>query len=95
MIYRDAQKRWVIDPTHLREYTRDDQLVPKFASCGLETVCSVKTLHRFPVTDYFLKRLGYPRDVYQTHRIWKALRRVRVPIIGYYNWEFVLRKPGS
>ena len=84
--------KWTIDPTHLREYRRDQDLLPLFGNAGLQVLGSWKTLDGRAVVDSVLRRLGAKRDVY-TNRLLRALRKVRVPIPGYYIWEIVCKKP--
>jgi len=88
--YRN-QGRWVLDPTHVREYTEDHQLLLKIERAGLTLVESNKTLFYFPLLDFFLKRLGSGRDIY-SNRILRSLRNIKVPIPGYYLWEIVVNK---
>lgn len=83
--------KWTIDPTHLREYTADDQLLPLFEQYGFELVENRKTLDSRPIMDAVLRRLGARRHIY-SNRLLRSLRKVRVPIPGYYNWEMVWRK---
>lgn len=81
---------WVIDPTHLREYSQDSQLL-KILDKDFYIVRNDKTLQWFPVIDFVVKRIGLvikQRD----SLLWQALRAIRVPILGYYNWELVLIK---
>lgn len=83
--------RWVLDPTHLREYTRDSQLLDIFKRYGFDILVNQKTLDGRPVIDSIIRRLGGGRQVYG-NRILKMLRSFRVPIPGYYNWEIVCKK---
>lgn len=50
-----------------------------------------KTLQWFPITDFIFKRIGAKRSVYN-NKIAKFLRNVKMPILGYYNWDLVLQK---
>src|SRR5207248_2495402 len=50
--------RWVIDPTHLREYRNDAELLRERAPAGLQVAENRKTQLFFPVADFFLRRLG-------------------------------------
>jgi len=84
--------RWVLDPTHLREYTDDRQLTRIIEENGLEVVESAKVPMRFPVTDLALRLLPGDHLVYSRHKTLSALRRFLLPIPGYYIWELVLRK---
>ena len=88
--YRN-QGHWVLDPTHIREYTSDAQLLTKLNRTGLTLVKSQKTLFKFPVSDFFLRRIGGKIEAYR-HPFFRALRALKVPIVGYYVWELVLSK---
>ena len=83
--------KWRIDPTHLREYDRDDQLLPLLERQGLEVLVNKKTLDGRPIMDALLRRLGAARSVY-VNPLLKRLRGIRVPIPGYYIWEIVCKK---
>jgi ubiquinone/menaquinone biosynthesis C-methylase UbiE len=90
--YKNKDYVWVIDPTHVREYTSDDQLFKVLKKYNLKIVSQKKTLHWFAVTDFILKRIGLSRYVYEHSLYLKFLRKVKVPIPGYYNWELVCKK---
>ena len=83
--------RWTIDPTHLREYTQDRQLLDIFRRYDFEILDSKKTLDGRPVLDSLLRRVGAGNKVYDK-RLLRVLRRVSVPIPGYYIWEIAGRK---
>lgn len=80
---------WVIDPTHLREYSNDSQLLKLFIE--YRVVVNKKTLQWFPVADFITKRIGFNKRS-KDGLIWKIIRLLRVPILGYYNWELVFVK---
>lgn len=89
--------RWVLDPTHVREYISDDQLLNLFREAGLEILKTRKTLLRFSALNFFLKRVLFrflpPNWRVYENRFLNALRRItRVPVPGYYYWEVVVRK---
>ncbi len=83
--------RWTIDPTHRREYTQDRQLLDIFRRCDFEILESKKILDGRPVLDSLLRRVGAGNKVYD-RRLLRVLRRVSVPIPGYYIWEIAGRK---
>ena len=83
--------KWVLDPTHLREYQSDTELLREPTPAGLTVVENRKTQLFFPLADFFLRRLGAGSHIYSSAWL-RAIRRVRVPIPGYFNWELVLRK---
>lgn len=88
--YRNNGK-WVLDPTHLREYTERSQLVKIIKKFDFKILAESKTVYKFPLTDFFLKRLGCRGDVYK-NKFLNFFRKVKVPIFGYYNWEFIIQK---
>jgi len=90
--YKNDKGKWVLDPTHLREYRHDKELVPFLEKSGFKIIYHQKTLWQFPITDFFLKRLGFGSDIYQRSRLLRALRIVKLPILGYYCWELVSQK---
>ena len=83
--------RWVLDPTHLREYTKDEELLDILDGEGFEVLENQKTLDGRPLMDAVLRRLGAGRSLYD-NRFFRVLRRLRVPIPGYFNWEIACVK---
>ncbi len=83
--------RWVLDPTHIREYTEENALLDLFVKHGLKVLENRKSLFWFPVTDFIFKRIGLGRNIYRSRFI-KFLRKIKVPIFGYYEWEMVFTK---
>lgn len=90
--YRNAKGQWALDPTHLREYQREEDLLPLLEKSGFKIIKTKRIFWRFPLTDFFLKRFGFEPDIYQKSRFWRNLRVVRLPIIGYYYWEIICQK---
>lgn len=86
-----CNNKWTIDPTHLREYSEEAELLPLLESGGFEILANVKTLDSRPVADAVFRRLRVSKYAYQVPFI-RLLRKIRVPIPGYYIWELVLRK---
>lgn len=83
--------KWALDPTHLKEYTSETQLLDKIAKCKFEILVNKKSMYWFPISDFIFKRVGIKRNAYN-NKFLKLLRYIKIPIIGYYNWEIVLRK---
>ena len=84
--------RWVLDPTHLREYSREAQLLDLILASGFRVLENQKSLFWFPVIDFFVKQIEIKNRSLYENRIPSLLRRIKVPILGYYNWELVLVK---
>jgi len=89
--YRNG-KKWVLDPTHLREYSSDSQLLNLFDKNKFKLLEEKKHLQWFPVSDFFVKRMGLGNRKLYENKIMRMLRKIRIPIFGYYNWEIVLEK---
>ena len=69
------QHKWVLDPTHLREYTADSQLTSLIKKHALKIIEQKKT----PL-------------VYTLALPFSFLRKIKIPIWGYYIWELVVQK---
>jgi len=82
--------KWTLDPTHVKEYTDESQLLDIIKKYDFELLVSKKEMFWFPVLDFILKRVGISRDTYENEFL-RLLRNIKVPIIGYYNWEILLR----
>lgn len=80
----------VLDPTHVREYT-DIELYRKVKKL-FGRVLQYKIPVWFSTTDYILPRLGIQGHCYEDSWILRQLRRFKLPIVGYYTWEFLLWK---
>ena len=89
--FRRCNGRWALDPTHVREYRRNQELLDPTRDAGMEVLESRKTLISFPLIDPLLRLLRVPRRVFLRSRLLRGLRRIKLPILGYYNWELVLR----
>jgi 2-polyprenyl-3-methyl-5-hydroxy-6-metoxy-1,4-benzoquinol methylase len=90
--YRNHGK-WVIDPTHLREYMEDSELLGSVGTAGLKVLESKKMAAWFPLVDFFVKRLHIKSRKVFENKFLRVIRKVKVPIPGYYNWEIVMEKP--
>ncbi len=89
--YRNNGK-WVLDPTHLREYSDDEQLLSVIRERKFKILENKKTLQKFPVVHLFLKLLKIKdRGVYKKPMM-DFIKKIKIPIFGYYNWEIVIKK---
>lgn len=91
--YKRKDGRWVMDVTHAREYSSDDELFNTIDINKFMIIESRKSQMFFPIIDFFIRRLPIKnRHIFIQNSILNALRKITVPIIGYYDWEIVLRK---
>ena len=83
----------VLDPTHEREYTSENELFDKVKLSGLKIVYERKRQLRFPIVDFFIRRFKI-RDpnFFIAHPFFGAIRKITIPVIGYYSWFIVLIK---
>ncbi len=91
--YWNAKGERVLDPTHLREYTHELELLTDMPR-EFKILYQQKTLQWFAITDFLFKRLGFNDYIYEKSVICRWLRKIRLPIIGYYCWELLLYKKG-
>lgn len=90
-IWRNASGEWCLDPTHVREYTSDEQLLRLLPAAGLALVESRKVQVSFPALDFFVRRLRVDPEQLLRRPGWRTARRLRIPVPGYLTWSLVLR----
>jgi 2-polyprenyl-3-methyl-5-hydroxy-6-metoxy-1,4-benzoquinol methylase len=87
--------KWAIDPTHLREYSADGQLVDILTAAGFDVLVNKKSIESRSFVDAFMRRVGsrfgVGRRVYDSG-ILRHIRKIKIPIPGYYHWELVCQK---
>ncbi len=89
--YRNNGK-WVLDPTHIREYSSDEQLLQFIESSGFKVIKNDKKQLFFPLLDFFIRRFGIKNRFFFEGKFFKYLRKLKIPIIGYKKWELVIKK---
>ncbi len=83
--------KWVLDPTHLREYTKDSELVSLFEKNNFQIIDTRKSLIWFTPINFVLRLLKTKNDT-QKNPIINILQNFKIPIPRYRNWEFILKK---
>ena len=86
-----CNNKWTLDPTHVREYTEENQLLDLLKDRDFEIIANEKSLDGRPIADAVLRRLRVSKYVYRFGLL-RLLRKIRIPIPGYYIWELVCRK---
>lgn len=87
---------WAIDPTHVREYVEDRELLDRLTESGLKIECQIKTqISRQVMGSSVLSLIHAQRDVVARSRFLRLLKSVQIPVPGYYNWEIVCTKNRS
>jgi len=89
--YRNNGK-WVLDPTHLREYKNDSELFNFIDKDEFEILENEKKLIFFPLIDSSVKRLNIKNREIYNNKFLRLLRKIKRPVPGYYYWEIVLHK---
>lgn len=91
--YNRRDGKWVMDITHLREYTADKQLIDLIDKKKFRVVENQKSQIFFPAVDFIARRLFVNnRKIFAENPILTFMRKISIPVPGYYNWELVLRK---
>lgn len=86
-----CQNRWVLDPTHLREYTADEQLIKPLTEHGFHILENHQHLFWYSCLHFFFRLIRLPRS--WLHTTWlNWLMAIKYPVLGYYNWELILQK---
>ncbi len=92
--FRERDGETVLDTSHLREYTDVDAFIRLVSADGrLRVLALERNLLWFPLLDPLLFRLGgrFP-GLAGRRRLLRAIRAVKVPILGYYGLEVVLER---
>lgn len=94
-IYRNGG-RWVLDPTHLREYASQEEFQSLLRSANFKTIKVNISPCKFPLLDMVIKALiilGLPpdkaRDIYLKHNNLNIIRTVKLSVPGYYIIEVI------
>jgi ubiquinone/menaquinone biosynthesis C-methylase UbiE len=101
-IYKNQWGKWVLDPTHVREYKNREEFTQLVAHNGFVVIVSSVEPLRFPVVDLFYKlliRLGLlipERAVFAFDKCPGALQRLRatitLPVLGYSQISVLAQK---
>lgn len=91
--YYRKNGKWVMDLTHLREYSRDEELLNLIDKKKYIIIEMQKNQLYFPVIDFFIRRLFIKnRQLFVNNTFFNIIRNIKIPAVGYYNWEIILRK---
>ncbi len=91
--YNRRDGKWVMDVTHLREYEKDEELMKLINKRKYSVMESNKSLLWFPLVDFITRRLLIKNRKFFTENLFlNIIRKIQIPIIGYYTWEIVLEK---
>ncbi len=90
--YRRSGK-WVLDVTHLREYKKDEELLGLIDSKKFKILETNKQQIWFPIMDFALRRMSINNtNFFNNNSLLRQIRRISIPILGYYDWEIVFKK---
>lgn len=95
--YNRKDRKWVMDVTHLREYMHDEELLGLIDKKKFKILEIQKTQLSFPIIDFVIRRLFMNnlitnREFFAKNRLFNLMRKITLPVLGYYNWEIILRK---
>ncbi len=83
--------KWRLHPEHVREYTSDDQLINILKEENFQIIENKKNMLWFPIIEPIFRILKVRRDIFEI-KFFSKLRIFKIPIIGYYEWELVIKK---
>ena len=83
-----CQGKWVLDPTHLREYEKESDLIGLLEKYRFQILENYKSLVLHPLVDPLLRIMKID-DNRLKHSFMKFVRSLKRPVPGYYNWEIV------
>lgn len=95
--YRNARGEIVIEPSHLKEYSSVSEFEDIFKS-KFEIIQIEKPLLKYPAIDPLFKFLmrtfksNKLKKAATRNSILKKIREIRIPILGYYSIEILVRK---
>lgn len=75
-----CNNKWVLDPTHLREYTSTEEYKNLFTNQGLKILNLKLEKVYFPLIDFVLRRLKIDNI-----EKFQLLRKIKIRIFGYYR----------
>lgn len=86
--FHRSNGKWVLDPTHLIEYTDDSQLLSLFNQTDFILVDNQKAPLSYPIIDCLGKKIlkSNNRNLFN-NPVGRFLRRIKVPIYSYFIWE--------
>jgi len=89
---KNKQGQAVLDPEHVREYAFDSDLPGQCRKLGFKVENEAKTPLSYPLCDFILHRLKVGKAEIYESPLMALLRKLQIPIPGYYVWELVLKK---
>jgi len=96
-IYKKG-KGFRLDPTHIREYPSKDEFLKRLCENGLVPFVAYTRVVEYPFFDLLVRLVGMLRvislapDFYVKNRRISALRRFRLPVIGYETIEVLCKR---
>ncbi len=81
--------KWVLDPTHVREYQKDEELTSLFKN-KFKLLENTKELIWFSLGGFLLPRLKVKDR--RLNLFSKIIKKIKMPVPGYYYWEIVFQK---
>lgn len=91
--------KWVLDPTHVREYSSEKEFNSLVESQGFKIVKTKMTLYYFTPIEFLIRRIYYRitrsknmNSFFLRHKALNILRRIKIPVFGYHIIELIAKK---
>lgn len=92
--YRNSNGESVLDPTHIWEYDEDDakHLLIYMKQEGFSIIHDKKIPLWYSIIDPIIKLFKIKDRRFTDNKLMQLLKKIKIPVPGYYEWEIVLKK---
>ncbi len=87
--YKNDRGMNVLDPTHVREYTDEKELLDKIDKNKFIVLNSTMQNVKYSIVNFIIKKL---RIKSENSRLVSILRYLKIPVPGYYIWKITMVK---
>lgn len=87
--YKNEEGKSVLDPTHVREYIEEVELLDKIDKSSFSILYSKKKQVKYSLSNFIIKKLKLKNEY---SSIVKLLGYLKIPVPGYYIWKIILLK---
>jgi ubiquinone/menaquinone biosynthesis C-methylase UbiE len=88
--YKNQSGKRALDPTHVREYERENDLFDKISRTDFNILFSKKQLVKYSLINFIVKALKIKNGKFLDGKIFRILRKIQIPVPGYYIWKILL-----
>ena len=90
--YKNGKSEPALDPTHVREYTHENELFDKIDRDKFKILFSKKKFVKYSMINFVLRALKIRNNNIYDNPMIKILSYIQIPVPGYYIWKILLQK---